>query len=453
MSAPFSSPSAADTRAGFVPPIIAGESGDPTCREADARGLALLSSLTCSLDTLQAAIGRGLPLAIGELEPHARQLAELVDGGAVTVGVRGAGADDAVADRPLTEAESRQWAFAGLVGRSPRFGRMLRELRALQGCPRTTVLITGESGTGKELVARAIHFGGAQASAPFVRVDCSSLPAEQAEALLFGQARGAGPGANPERRGSCELAEGGTLFFDEVGDLPPSLQARLLRVLEDRAYQPLGAHSPRTLNARVIAATHADLPALVAAGRFRQDLYYRLMHYHLALPALRERLEDVPALARHFVRTLSADLKRAAPRLSPAALQRLLSHPYPGNVRELKNTLERAIIFADRTDELAAAHIVFAPGAGAATCAAAADPSPAATAFQTTAGAGELSRKFLSDLPLNLSAAEDILIARAIAVAEGNMSRAARLLGINRASLYRWQERRASASTAATRAA
>lgn len=342
----------------------------------------------------------------------------------------------------LTEAETRQWALAGLVGRSARFGQMLREVRSVQVSARTTVLLTGESGTGKELTARAIHYGGAHASAPFVRVDCAALPADQAEALLFGQARGAGPGAALERRGYCELAEGGTLFFDEIGDLAPGLQARLLRVFEDGAFLPVGAPAPRTMNARVIAATHADLPAAIAAGRFRQDLYYRLLHYHIAVPALRERLEDVPALAQHFVRVISADLKRLAPRLRPDALQRLLAHGYPGNIRELKNTLERAIIYAGG-DELGAEHIVFAPGAGASGSA-----SPAATGGEggsNAIGVGDLGRKFLADLPLNLSEAEDILIARAIAVAEGNMSQAARLLGINRASLYRWQERRAAA--------
>jgi DNA-binding NtrC family response regulator len=339
----------------------------------------------------------------------------------------------------LSEADSRQWALAGLVGRSDRFGRMLREVRAVQGAARTTVLLTGESGTGKELTARAVHYGGAQASAPFVRVDCAALPSEQAEALLFGQARGAG--GVGERRGYCELAEGGTLFFDEIGDLSPVLQARLLRVLEDGAFMPVGALAPRTMSARVIAATHADLPALIAAGRFRQDLYYRLMHYHIAVPALRERLEDVPALAQHFARVISAELKRSAPRLRPDALQRLLAHAYPGNIRELRNTLERAIIYAGG-EELGGEHIVFAPHAG--TVGSSPPVPPPATSPET--GFGEIGRKFLAELPLNLAEAEDILMARAIAVAEGNLSRAARLLGINRASLYRWQDRRAAAA-------
>lgn len=332
----------------------------------------------------------------------------------------------------LSEAEARQWGIAGLVGRSARFGQMLREVRAVQAATRTTVLLTGESGTGKELVARAIHYGGAQAAAPFVRVDCATLPAEQAEVLLFGLVRASG---TMERRGFCELAEGGTLFFDEIGDLAPGLQARLLRVLEDGVFTPAGAEQPRTMSARVIAATHADLPGRVASGEFRQDLYYRLMHYHIAVPALRERLEDVPALAQHFVRTLSAELKRGAPRLRADALQRLLAHGYPGNIRELKNTLERAIIYAGG-DELGAEHIVFAPQAGGGSGGGNADaPGGPREAGEGLSGEGDLGRKFLADLPLNLEEAERILVARAVAVAEGNLSKATRLLGVNRASL------------------
>ncbi|MCX6936900.1 MAG: sigma 54-interacting transcriptional regulator [Verrucomicrobia bacterium] len=328
----------------------------------------------------------------------------------------------------LSAAEARQWGLAGLVGRSERFGRLLREVRAVQAAGRTTVLLTGESGTGKELIARAIHYGGAPAAAPFIRVDCVGLSAPEAEAALFGQLRMPG---QPERRGSCDLADGGTLFFDEIGDLPAPLQARLLRVLEDGAFRPAGAEQSRTLNARVIAATHADLPAKVAAGTFRQDLYYRLLHYHIAVPALRERMDDVPALAQYFVRQISSELKRHAPRLRPEALQRLLSHAYPGNIRELKNTLERAIIYAG-SDELGAEHIVFAPPAGQASRSAGEEHG---------SGAAGLNQKFLADLPLNLAAAERLLVARAIAVSEGNLSRAARLLGVNRTSLYRWQEK------------
>jgi DNA-binding NtrC family response regulator len=340
----------------------------------------------------------------------------------------------------LTDDDARQWGLAGLVGGCERFGQLLREIRAVQGSARTSVLLVGESGTGKELAARSIHYGGAQAGGPFVRVDCASLPGDlaQAEAFLFGTARAPGSRGEPPRRGQCELAEGGTLFFDEIGDLDPLLQARLLRVLEDGAYRPVGSEQPRDLNARIIAATHADLPTRIAEGRFRQDLYYRLGRYPIAVPALRERMEDLPALAQYLVRRLASELKRPAPRLRPEALQRLLAHAYPGNIRELRNTLERAMLYAGG-DELGAEHILFAPGG---------PPCPPAPASASPAPLAEnLSGKFLSELPLNLSEAEDILIARAIAVAEGNLSRAARLLGINRASLYRWQARRAAAAS------
>ncbi|MCU0792805.1 MAG: sigma 54-interacting transcriptional regulator [Opitutaceae bacterium] len=332
----------------------------------------------------------------------------------------------------LSEAEARQWAMAGLVGRCARFARLLREVRAVQGAPRTTVLLAGESGTGKELLARAIHYGGRQATAPFVRVDCTALGAAQAELLLFGQAKASGV---PERRGFCEQAEGGTLFLDEIGDLPAALQGRLLRMLEDGVFWPAGADQPRTLNARVIAATHADLPEKVAAGTFRQDLYYRLAHFPIAVPSLRERLEDVPALAAHLVEKLAAELKRPAPCLGTEALQRLIAHAYPGNVRELRNTLERALICAEG-DELRAEHIVFAPQAGGAT-----RTSCEAVPAAATDPAAPTDHQFLADLPLNLAEAERILVARAIAVAGGNLSKAARLLGINRASIYRWKEK------------
>ncbi len=323
----------------------------------------------------------------------------------------------------LSDAEARQWSLAGLVGRGERFGRLLRDIKAVQAALRTHVLILGESGTGKELVARAIHFGGAAAAGPFVRVDCSDLPDDgaQAEILLFGAVSGGGARGESPRRGFSEQADRGTLFFDEIGDLPLSLQARLLRVLEDGSFRPRGAEQARPLHARILAATHADLSARITEGRFRADLYFRLAQYPIAVPPLRERLEDVPALAQHFVRKIAAELKRPPPLLRPEALQRLLSHPYPGNIRELRNLLERALLLSGG-DELGTEHFALPPSADA--------PSPAGT--------------FLAELPLRLDEAEDLLIARALAVAEGNMSQAARLLGINRASLYRWQSRRAA---------
>ncbi|MFH1498336.1 MAG: sigma-54 dependent transcriptional regulator, partial [Verrucomicrobiota bacterium] len=262
----------------------------------------------------------------------------------------------------LTEAEARDWGLAGFVGNSPAFGRLLRTIRSVQAYPKTNVLLTGESGTGKELIARAIHYGGPHGKAPFVAMNCSALPAELAESHLFGHVRGSFTGAIADRRGYFELAHGGTLFLDEIGDMPPALQAKLLRVLEDGEVVPVGSGAGRRVDVRVVAATNVNLPAKVAEGAFRQDLYYRLMHYHVEVPALRERIEDVPLLAAHFIRMFANELKRRPPALRTDAVDRLLAHRYPGNIRELKNTIERAMIHAGE-GELRGDHIVFAPQA------------------------------------------------------------------------------------------
>ncbi len=322
----------------------------------------------------------------------------------------------------------------GLIGSSEALVRLRRALHAARSAPRVPVLLTGESGSGKALAAAAIH-AGEGAAGPFVRVDCATLPSTETEAagLLFG-VEPAPDGAAPAW---CAQAAGGTLFLDEIGELGPGLQARLLLLLEEGVYLPVGSSTPRPLAARVIAATHADLPGRIAAGGFRQDLYYRLARFPVAVPPLRDRLEDVPALVRHFLPRLACELGRPEVRVRPEAMQRLLAHAYPGNVRELRHTLERALLQAEG-NELGAEHIEFVPTAVPAGAGGAADAT-------RTGEAGEPGRRFLGELPLNLSQAEDILIARAVAVAEGNLSRAARLLGINRASLYRWQDRRAGA--------
>ena len=333
----------------------------------------------------------------------------------------------------LTDAEARQWALAGLVGSSPCFVQLIHRLRSLEAYPKTNVLLTGETGTGKDLLARAIHFGSPLAGGPFVPLNCAALTADLAEVTLFGQTRGNHVGSAPERKGVFELAHGGTLYLDEIGDMPFALQSRLLRVLDDGIIQPLGSSASRAVRVRVIAATNVDLPARVAEGSFRQDLYYRLMQFHMQLPPLRDRMEDVPGLAQHFARSLCNEHKRTCPAIHSDAFQRLLTHRYPGNIRELKNTIERALIAADG-DELHSHHIVFSPSA--------------AFGVQPDAGASPSAPRGTDELPLNLAEAEDKLIARAITVAGGNLSMAARLLGINRASLYRWQTRRGQSSPA-----
>jgi DNA-binding NtrC family response regulator len=355
-------------------------------------------------------------------------------------------AEDALklADEKLTllsEAEARRWGLdSGFVGRSALFGKLLQQIRSVQAFPRTNVLLTGESGTGKELIARAIHFGSPQGSGPFVAVNCSALPVELAESQFFGHIRGAFTGAVADRKGYFELADGGTLFLDEIGDMPLPLQAKLLRVLEDGQVTPVGATRTRGTTVRVIAATHVDLPAKVAAGAFRQDLYYRLLHFTVPVPPLRERVEDIPALAAHFLSLFATELGRRTPKLTEEALERLLAHRYPGNVRELKNTLERASIYAG-DGVVRAEHIVFAPAA--VFCA---EPSRSEAGGTKQNGGSLASRDagLAETVPLKLAEAEDWLFRRAMALTSGNVSAAARMLGVDRSRLYRWQQERAS---------
>jgi two-component system response regulator PilR (NtrC family) len=235
--------------------------------------------------------------------------------------------------------------FADLVGRSP----AMREVIAL--CQRVaatsaTVLLTGESGTGKEVVARAIHFGGERAARRFVAVNCGALPEPLMESELFGHVRGAFTGATEDKIGLFEAADGGTILLDEVGELPATLQVKLLRVLQDRTIRPVGASGERPVDVRVISATNRDLAALVETGRFRTDLFYRLNVIQIALPRLADRKEDIPELIDAILPGLEPIVGRRIAGVANAAMRALLEHDYPGNVRELKNILERAATLA-----------------------------------------------------------------------------------------------------------
>jgi len=318
----------------------------------------------------------------------------------------------------LSDLEAGRGNLAGLIGASQPMRMVVEDIRRLSQFSSTSVLITGESGTGKELIARAIHFGSARARAPFVPVNCVAIPTELAESMLFGHIKGAFTGAASDRKGCFELTNGGTLFLDEIGDMPMSLQVKLLRVLEDGRVTPVGASHSREVDVRIIAATNANLETRIADGAFRQDLYFRIAHYIIATTPLRERIGDVAVLADHFLKTIAPELGVKPPAFSPAALATLKGYHFPGNVRELKNIIERALIQSGgeiiEPEHLHLLHRV-APS----------PPSRTMGLEPTTA------------LPLNLAEAEDALIQRALQQTGGNIADAARLLGVHRTRIYR----------------
>jgi DNA-binding NtrC family response regulator len=276
------------------------------------------------------------------------------------------------------------------------------------------VLIQGESGTGKELVARAIHVHGARAARPFVVVNCGAITETLLESELFGHVRGAFTGAIADRKGVFEQAHSGTVFLDEIGDMPPAMQVKLLRVLQDGEVRPVGGNRTIHTDARVVAATNVDLDRSVADQRFRQDLYYRLSVIVIHLPALRDRREDIPLLIELFVRNASARTGRHVT-ISPDAIVALMSYRWPGNVRELENTIERLVVFSRGRVELAdlPATVLAAP-------------SFEERMFQGLPSLDELERRYL------------VHVLEAVG---GNRSRAAEALGIDRRTLYRMAER------------
>jgi DNA-binding NtrC family response regulator len=232
-----------------------------------------------------------------------------------------------------------------LVGRDPRMIRMFKMI-GQAAAVRSTVLIRGESGTGKELVARAIHANSPQSTAPFVPVNCAALPATLLESELFGHMRGSFTGATNDRRGRFAIAGKGTIFLDEIGDTSLEFQTKLLRVLQDGEFQPVGSEKTEKTEARVIAATHRALEAMIAEGKFREDLYYRLRVVEIELPPLRERASDIPLLAQQLIARACRSMQCDPVALSAEALRTLTAHPWPGNVRELENCLVRAVVLA-----------------------------------------------------------------------------------------------------------
>jgi two-component system NtrC family response regulator len=249
-------------------------------------------------------------------------------------------------DYLITERDER-YDHYGIVGRSRAIQEVVRTAR-LVAQSRSTVLVTGETGTGKELLARAIHDWSAQREMPFVAVNCAALPETLIESELFGHVRGAFTGAVGNKKGRFALADGGTILLDEIGVLASTVQAKLLRVLQEREFEPLGSERTTRVDVRVIAATNRDLRQLVAEGRFHEDLYYRLNVIPIVMPPLRDRREDIPLLVDHFIRRHAVRAGKRIDGISPPAAALMAGAPWPGNVRELENAVERAVVLAQR---------------------------------------------------------------------------------------------------------
>jgi len=323
------------------------------------------------------------------------------------------------------------WEFGALVGRSPRMqevGKLIGQVARTD----VTVLIQGESGTGKELAARAIHHRSRRAGKPFVPVSCAAIPATLLESELFGHERGAFTDAVQRKPGKFETAHGGTLFLDEVGDMEPGLQAKLLRVLQERTLERVGGVEPLRVDVRVIAATNRGLEALIREGRFREDLYYRLNVVSLVLPPLRERREDIPLLARHFLAKYQDDVGERL--LAPETLDRLVGYDWPGNVRELENVIQHAMVMASG-GVILPEHLPIAPVSAAASALAEAtiEELIAHKLEECVRGLREKGSANLYELVLGL--VERPLLRAVLRETGGNQLRAAALLGINRNTL------------------
>jgi two-component system nitrogen regulation response regulator NtrX len=304
--------------------------------------------------------------------------------------------------------------------------RSLREAIARAAPTQATVLITGESGTGKELVARAIHAGSPRVQAPFIKVNCAAIPEDLIESELFGHERGAFTGASHKQIGKFVRADGGTIFLDEIGDMSPRVQAKVLRVLQDGEVEPVGAGQQIHVDVRVIAATNHDLQEALARGRFREDLFFRLNVLPITCPPLRERRDDVPDLARHFAAAYVQESGVRPRRFSPAALERLKALPWKGNVRELKNLVERALILCDR-EEIGPDDLPATAGT---------EP-PAGALGGAAAAAGGAAAAGASTLKDYKDAAERAFLIQKLRENDWNVTQTARAIDTPRSNLYK----------------
>jgi two-component system, NtrC family, response regulator AtoC len=311
--------------------------------------------------------------------------------------------------RRLRATQAQPYSVDRIVGQSTTM-EMLRNLLAkVASSPASTVLLTGESGTGKDLAAKVLHYNSDRATKPFMNITCSALPETLLESELFGHERGAFTDARQQKRGLLETADGGTVFLDEIGEMVPALQAKLLRVLEEKSFRRVGGLQDSKVNVRVIAATNRNLEEEVKAGRFRQDLYYRLNVLPITLPPLRQHMDDLPALLAFYVDTFNREFRKNVKGATAGAMKVLQSYGWPGNIRELRNAVERAMLLASG-DWLEAADFPLVSGAAA---------------------TGEVGFQ-LPAQGVNLEALEHSLVVQALERCGGNQTRAATLLGMNR---------------------
>jgi two-component system NtrC family response regulator len=319
----------------------------------------------------------------------------------------------------LRSCLEQKYGFENIIGSSASLMRTL-DAAARVAAADVTVLVNGETGTGKELVAKAIHFRSPRRDKAFVTVNCGSIPRELLESELFGHTKGSFTGAFTHKKGKAEMADGGTIFLDEIGELPLELQVRVLRLVQDHEIEKIGAPASLKLDVRIIAATHRDLSAMVKAGSFREDLYYRLVVVPIQLPPLRERAEDIPQLAEHFFVRCKSKHAREDLTLPPEVMRRLCRYEWPGNVRQLENAIERIVLLA-RNSEIALTDLP--------------------DFLQPSGPDSEVLPNILPEEGLNLRMIEKELIARAMRKFGGNQSRAAKFLYLSRRTLaYRLEK-------------
>jgi two-component system, NtrC family, response regulator AtoC len=308
--------------------------------------------------------------------------------------------------RALRSHQGREYGFDAIIGESPAMATAKALLARVADTPASTVLLTGETGTGKDLAAKAVHYNSDRAARPFVNITCSALPEQLLESELFGHERGAFTDARQQKRGLFESADGGTVFLDEIGEMTPALQAKLLRFLEEKAFKRVGGLADIRVDVRVVAATNRNLEREVEAGRFREDLFYRLQVMPIFLPPLRDRVGDVPLLANHYVNRYNLEFRKRVRGVAPAAMALLEQYRWPGNIRELRNAVERAMLLLE------------GEWIGSEDLAAIARSGPAK--FRLPPGG------------ISLEEVERQLLVQALERAGGNQTRAGHLLGINR---------------------